>query len=87
MNIFIVLRLFEEKRRDTVFGFPWCVVRGSEFLVGPCPLNSSHSFCPILLKLYRCFKDGLKICMCVFFFQNPEIIFYHFLHILNLDIF
>ena len=20
-------RLFEEKRRDTVFGFPWCVVR------------------------------------------------------------
>ena len=24
---------FEEKRRDTVFGFPWCVVRGSEFLI------------------------------------------------------
>ena len=23
----IVPRLFEEKRRDTVFGFPWCVVR------------------------------------------------------------
>ena len=35
--------------------------------------------------LYMCFKDGLKICMC--FFQNPEIIFHHFLHILNLDIF
>ena len=51
----------------------------------PCPLNSSHSFWPILLKLYRCFKDGLKICM--WFFQNPEIIFYHFLHVLNLDIF
>ena len=50
-----------------------------------CPLNSSHSFWPILLKLYRCFKDGLKICMC--FFQNPEIIFYYFLHVLNLDIF
>ena len=37
----IVPRLFEEKRRDTVSGFPWCVVRGawrvvrgSEFLVG-----------------------------------------------------
>ena len=44
----IVPRLFEEKRRDTVFGFPWCVargawrvmrgarcvMRGSEFLVG-----------------------------------------------------
>ena len=51
----------------------------------PCPLNSSHSFKLILLKLYRCFKDGLKMCVC--FFQNPEIIFYHFLHILNLDIF
>ena len=39
--IFIVPGLFEEKWRDTVFGFPWgvargawCVVRGSEFLVG-----------------------------------------------------
>ena len=45
---FFVPRLFEEKRRDTVFGFAWCVargawcvvrgawrvVRGSEFLVG-----------------------------------------------------
>ena len=43
----------------------------------PCPLNSSHSFWPILLKLYRCFKDGLKICM--WFLQNPETIFYYFL--------
>ena len=51
----------------------------------PCPLNSSHSFWLILLKLYRCFKDGLKICM--WFIQNPEIIFYHFLHVLILDIF
>ena len=50
----------------------------------PCPLNSSLSFWPILLKLYRCFKDGLKICM--WFFQNPEIIFYYFLQVLNLDI-
>ena len=24
--VFFVPRLFEEKRRDTVFGFPWCVV-------------------------------------------------------------
>ena len=38
-----------------------------------------------LLKLYRCFKDGLKIC--ILFFQNPEIIFYHFFPIFNLDIF
>ena len=51
----------------------------------PCPLNSSHSFWPILLKLYMGFKDGLKICM--WFFWNPELIFYHFFCIFNLDIF
>ena len=54
---------------------------GSRYLVPITPT----SFKPILLKLYRCFKGGLKICM--WFFQNPEIIFYHFLHILNLGIF
>ena len=54
---------------------------GSRYLV---PLTNP-SFWPILLKLYRYYKDGLKICM--WFFQNPEIIFYHFLHVLNLDIF
>ena len=41
----------------------WRVVRGSEFLVGTLSPYSSHSFCPILLQLYRCFKDGLKMCM------------------------
>ena len=46
-----------------------------------CIGNSSYSFRPILLKLYRCFKDGLKIC--ILFFQNPEIIFYHFFPIFN----
>ena len=50
-----------------------------------CIGNSSYSFRPILLKLYRCFKDGLKIC--ILFFQNPEIIFYHFFPIFKLDIF
>ena len=50
-----------------------------------CISNSSYSLRPILLKLYRCFKDGLKIC--ILFFQNPEIIFYHFFLIFNLDIF
>ena len=50
-----------------------------------CIGNSSYSFRRILLKLYRCFKDGLKIC--ILFFQNPEIIFYHFFPIFNLDIF
>ena len=50
-----------------------------------CIGNSSYSLRPILLKLYRCFKDGLKIG--ILFFQNPEIIFYHFFPIFNLDIF
>ena len=45
--------------------------------------NSSYSFRPILFKLYRRFKDGLKIC--ILFFQNPEIIFYHIFCIFNLD--
>ena len=31
------------------------------------------------------FQNGLKICM--WFFQNPEIIFYYFFRIFNLDIF
>ena len=43
----------------------------------PSARNSSYSFRPILFKLYRHFEDGLKIC--ILFFQNPEIIFYHFL--------
>ena len=51
----------------------------------PCIGNSSYSFWWILLKLYRCFKDGLEIC--ILFFQNPEINFYHFFRIFNLDIF
>ena len=51
----------------------------------PCIGNSSYSFWWILLKLYKCFKDGLEIC--ILFFQNPEIIFYHFFRIFNLDIF
>ena len=48
----------------------------------PCIGNSSYSFWRILLKLYNCFQDGLKIC--ILFSQDPEIIF--FLHF-NLDIF
>ena len=51
----------------------------------PCIGNSSYSFLWILLKLYRFFQDGLEIC--ILFFQNPEIIFYHFFRIFNLDIF
>ena len=52
---------------------------GSRYLV------PFHSFWPILLKLYMGFKDGLKICRWIF--QNPEIFFYYFFRIFNLDIF
>ena len=51
----------------------------------PSARNSSYSFRPILFKLYRCFSDGLKIC--ILFLQNPEIIFYHIFCIFNLDFF
>ena len=48
----------------------------------PCVRNSSYSFMPIHLKLYRCFCHGLKICM--WFAYYPEIIFCHFFRSLNL---
>ena len=51
----------------------------------PCPLNSSHVFCLILLKLNKGFKDGLKICMWTF--SESWNNFYHFFCIFNLDIF
>ena len=50
-----------------------------------CELNSSYNFIPILLKLYRCFCQGLKMCMT--FGYNPQINFCHFFHSLNLVIF
>ena len=49
----------------------------------PCIGNSSYSFWRILLKLYRCFKDGLKICILseswnyfLYFFRNLDIFLY-----------
>ena len=51
----------------------------------PSARNSSYSFRPILFKLYRRFWDGLKIC--ILFFQNPELIFYHIFFIFNVDFF
>ena len=50
-----------------------------------CERNSSCNFIPILLKLYRCFCQGLKMCMT--FGYNPQINFCHFFHSLNLVIF
>ena len=50
-----------------------------------CERNSSYNFIPILLKLYRCFCQGLKMCMT--FGYNPQINFCHIFHSLNLVIF
>ena len=40
----------------------------------PCGCNSSYSFPPIVLKLFRCFLHRTKICM--WFGYNPLIIFF-----------
>ena len=40
----------------------------------PCGRNSSYSFPPIVLKLFRCFLHGMKMCM--WFGYNPLIIFF-----------
>ena len=42
-------------------------------LMVPCERNSSYNFIPILLKFYRCFCQGLKMCMT--FGYNPQINF------------
>ena len=44
-----------------------------------------YSFMPIALKLSMCYGHDLKICM--WFGHNPQIIFCHFFHNLNLVIF
>ena len=50
-----------------------------------CVGNSTYSFMPIHLKLYRCVVHGLK--MCILFGYNLQIIFCYFFHKLNLAIF
>ena len=50
-----------------------------------CERNSSYNFIPILLKLYRCFCQGMKMCMT--FGYNSQINFCHFFHSLNFVIF
>ena len=56
----------------------------SRYLVSASPLTV-YSFEPIHLKLYRCFNYGQKICMCNLL--NPQVNFFYFFHIFNLDIF
>ena len=41
-----------------------------------CVRNSSYLFMPVVLKLYRCFCHGLKMCMR--FDYGPQINIYHF---------
>ena len=53
----------------------WYVEHGAWFRISGryiVPATPPTVFTPILFKLYRCFNDGLKIC--IYFFQNPEII-------------
>ena len=74
-----------EGTRYSAFRGEWCV-KSDAWCVAPCERNSSYSFGPVLLQLYRCFNHGLKICMC--FLQNPSVhFFFHFFHIFNLDFF
>ena len=85
---FVVPRLSEEKRRDAVSSFPWRVVSGAWFRIFSrylVPLTPPTVFVRSFWNLTGAFKMVWRYA-CVFF-QNPEIIFYHFLHILNLDIF
>ena len=42
----------------------------------PCVRNFSYSFIPILLKLYICLNQALKICM--WFGYDTQINFYYF---------
>ena len=51
----------------------------------PCVHNSSNSFIPILLKLYRCIDHALKMCM--WFGYNRQINFDTFFRNLNFVVF
>ena len=55
------------------FSSPYTTDMYMEYI--PC-IGNSYSFWRILLKLYSCFQDGLKIC--ILFSQDPEIIFFAF---------
>ena len=56
-----------------------------ENILGTLWRNSSYSFPPIVLKLFRCFLHGMKMCM--WFGYNPLIIFSHFFCFVNLVFF
>ena len=62
--------------------FPQMCLMLDQFLWGHSSCVCDISCFPILLKLYRCFCQGLKMCMT--FGYNPQINFCHFFHSLNL---
>ena len=51
----------------------------------PCWRNSSYSFALIILKVFRCFLHGMKLCM--WFGCNSFIIFSHFFCFVNIVFF
>ena len=48
-------------------------------------IDSGYSFPPIVLKLFRCFLHGMKMCMC--FGYNPLIIFFSLFLLCELSLF
>ena len=51
------------------------LTKGNSYQVS-CMGNSSYSFMPIVLKLYRYFGHGLEMCVCLGY--NPQIFCYSF---------
>ena len=51
----------------------------------PCGRNSSYSFSPIVLKLFRCFLHGMK--MCTWFGYNSLIILFSLFLLCDLSLF
>ena len=72
--LFRILKLFFLHFNLDIFSSLYATDMYREYM--PCIGNPAYSFRPILLKLYRYFEDGLK--MCIFSFQNPEVIFNDF---------
>ena len=60
---------------NIVFFFTWNAIKVYRQWV-PCGRNSSYSFPSVVLKLCRCFRHGMKMCM--WFGYNTLIIFSHF---------
>ena len=84
LNIAFLSQAFSEESEGTwylAFRDAWFRVC-SRYIVSATPptvldrsfVSASYSFGPILLKLYKCFNHGLKICMC--FLQILKLFFF-----------